>query len=203
MIPRIGGRRARITIPGLIASNVGRSPMIQARLRAGLGGSEVMNVHAGTLFRPERLMRKSTTRDLSVVAAQLIEAACRARGGDREGARECIAHAVTLLRGKPSLEPGITRGLSKGCDAATPMSYRSLSPREAGVLRMIAWGMSNKCIARSLGITPETVKTHVKAILSKLRARTRAQAVARVEASACFESLHAARRHRRSGGSAR
>jgi LuxR family transcriptional regulator, maltose regulon positive regulatory protein len=42
--------------------------------------------------------------------------------------------------------------------------------------------MSNKCIARSLGITPETVKTHVKSIFIKLKARTRAQAVARAEA---------------------
>ena len=47
---------------------------------------------------------------------------------------------------------------------------------------MIARGMSNKCIATSLGIAPETVKTHVKAIFSKLEARTRAQAVARAEA---------------------
>jgi LuxR family maltose regulon positive regulatory protein len=47
---------------------------------------------------------------------------------------------------------------------------------------MIARGMSNKCIARSLGIAPETVKTYAKRILSKLEARTRAQAVARAEA---------------------
>jgi len=57
-----------------------------------------------------------------------------------------------------------------------------LSRRQVGVLQMIARGMSNKCIARSLGIAPETVKTHAKGILSKLEARTRAQAVARAEA---------------------
>ncbi len=49
-------------------------------------------------------------------------------------------------------------------------TYRSLSRREAGVLQMIARGMSTKCIARSLGIVPETVKTHVKGILTKLEA---------------------------------
>jgi DNA-binding CsgD family transcriptional regulator len=64
-----------------------------------------------------------------------------------------------------------------------PTAYRSLSRRQVGVLQMIARGMSNKCIARSLGITPETVKTHVKSILSKLGARTRAHAVARAEAN--------------------
>ncbi len=61
-------------------------------------------------------------------------------------------------------------------------TYRSLSRREGAVLQMIARGMSNKCIARSLGITPETVKTHAKSIFSKLETRTRAQAVARAEA---------------------
>jgi len=123
-------------------------------------------------------MREAMTNDLSVIAAQLTEAACRARDGDREGTREYIAHAVGLLHGKPGFEPSVTRGLSHHA----PTTYRSLSRREVGVLQLIARGMSNKCIAKSLGITPETVKTHVKGILSKLKARTRAQAVAGAEA---------------------
>jgi hypothetical protein len=44
-------------------------------LRSIAANGEMMNVHAGALFRPERLIRKSTTCDLSVAAAQLIEAA--------------------------------------------------------------------------------------------------------------------------------
>lgn len=62
------------------------------------------------------------------------------------------------------------------------VGYRSLSQREAGILRMIALGMSNKRIAQSLGITPETVKSHAKSIFVKLASHTRAQAVARAEA---------------------
>ena len=61
-------------------------------------------------------------------------------------------------------------------------TYRSLSHRETGILQMIALGMSNKRIAQSLGITPETVKSHAKSIFVKLASRTRAQAVARAEA---------------------
>jgi ATP/maltotriose-dependent transcriptional regulator MalT len=60
--------------------------------------------------------------------------------------------------------------------------YRALSQREAGVLRMIARGMSNKHIAHALGITPETVKSHAKNIFVKLATCTRAQAVARADA---------------------
>jgi LuxR family maltose regulon positive regulatory protein len=61
-------------------------------------------------------------------------------------------------------------------------SFRPLSRRETGILQMIARGMSNKRIAQSLGITPETVKSHAKSIFVKLATRTRAQAVARAEA---------------------
>jgi LuxR family maltose regulon positive regulatory protein len=58
---------------------------------------------------------------------------------------------------------------------------RPLSRRETDILKMIAHGMSNKRIAYSLGITPETVKSHTKSIFIKLESRTRAQAVSRAE----------------------
>jgi ATP/maltotriose-dependent transcriptional regulator MalT len=62
------------------------------------------------------------------------------------------------------------------------LAYRPLSRRETGILQMIAHGHSNKHIAQSLGIAPETVKSHAKSIFVKLATRTRAQAVARAEA---------------------
>jgi LuxR family maltose regulon positive regulatory protein len=67
-------------------------------------------------------------------------------------------------------------------EESSPISYRPLSRRETGILQMIAHGMSNKRIAQSLGITPETVKSHAKSIFLKLATRTRAQAVSRAEA---------------------
>ena len=67
-------------------------------------------------------------------------------------------------------------------EESSSISYRPLSRRETGILQMIANGMSNKRIAQSLGIAPETVKSHAKSIFVKLATRTRAQAVARAEA---------------------
>jgi len=55
---------------------------------------------------------------------------------------------------------------------------KPLSPRQQGVLQLIALGLSNKQIARELGIAPETVKSHAKKILAKFHAKTRAAAVA-------------------------
>jgi DNA-binding NarL/FixJ family response regulator len=52
-----------------------------------------------------------------------------------------------------------------------------LSTREIEVLRLIAGGKANKAIADQLSITEETVKGHVKNILSKLCANDRTHAV--------------------------
>jgi len=52
----------------------------------------------------------------------------------------------------------------------------AITPRESQVLRNIALGLSNKEIARSLGISVETVKEHVQNILRKLPVGDRTQA---------------------------
>lgn len=48
---------------------------------------------------------ETLAQDLSVAAAQLIEAASRARGGDCEASKAHVEHAIALLRGIPSLGP--------------------------------------------------------------------------------------------------
>jgi DNA-binding NarL/FixJ family response regulator len=53
----------------------------------------------------------------------------------------------------------------------------NLTARETEVLRMIADGLANKEIAWKLGISEHTVKFHVSAVLGKLRAASRAEAV--------------------------
>ncbi|WP_144113408.1 LuxR C-terminal-related transcriptional regulator [Paraburkholderia sp. BCC1886] len=55
-----------------------------------------------------------------------------------------------------------------------------LSEREARVIRLLAQALPNKKIARTLGISPETVKWHLKNIYGKLGVATRDEAVARV-----------------------
>ncbi|MES2262582.1 MAG: LuxR C-terminal-related transcriptional regulator [Pseudomonadota bacterium] len=64
-------------------------------------------------------------------------------------------------------------------DAAPPAAgvRESLSPRECSILQLIAENQSNKEIARTLGITPETVKSHLKNIFAKLDVTKRHQAV--------------------------
>ena len=54
-----------------------------------------------------------------------------------------------------------------------------LTPRELDVLGAIGAGLSNKAIARELGISLHTVKFHIESLFRKLGARTRAEAVAK------------------------
>lgn len=62
-------------------------------------------------------------------------------------------------------------------DAAPPDGPQPLSPRELEILRMLAAGMANKAIAWKLGISEHTVKFHVAAILNRLNAASRTEAV--------------------------
>ncbi|MGO7977109.1 response regulator [Rhizobium johnstonii] len=76
-----------------------------------------------------------------------------------------------VFRGQKYIHPDAATGL------ATHIGDDSLSARELAVLKLIAAGGSNKLIAAQLSITEETVKGHVKNILSKLRANDRTHAV--------------------------
>ena len=55
----------------------------------------------------------------------------------------------------------------------------ALTPRELEVLQWMARGLTNRQIARRLEISEHTVKFHAGAVLGKLNARSRAEAVAR------------------------
>jgi AraC family transcriptional regulator len=56
---------------------------------------------AGVITTAHASIPEQSSRDLSVVTAQLIEAACRARDGDSHGTRAHIARALAALDGHP------------------------------------------------------------------------------------------------------
>ena len=76
-----------------------------------LSASLTATVHASMLER--------TSRDLLVVTAQLVEAACRARVGDSHGTRAHITRAVALLDGYSGPRPDPAQRF-RGMAVATP-----------------------------------------------------------------------------------
>ncbi len=67
-------------------------------------------------------------------------------------------------------------GISDALDADGNESFVPLSPREMEILEHVTYGLSNKEIAFQLGISHQTVKNHMTAILRKLRVDDRTQA---------------------------
>ncbi|MDI2132901.1 response regulator [Yinghuangia seranimata] len=98
---------------------------------------------------------------------------------------ERLFDAVRVVAsGEALLAPTVTRRLIGEFARMRPRqaargagALAALTPRETEVLRLIAAGLSNPEIARSLSVTEETVKTHVSRVLAKLGLRDRTQAV--------------------------
>jgi DNA-binding NarL/FixJ family response regulator len=90
----------------------------------------------------------------SVQRAELIEAIRRVHAGER-----CFPEAVQRR-------------------LADPGTHKRLSPREMQTLDLMRRGLSNRDIGVALGVTENTAKAHVKAILLKLGVADRAEAVA-------------------------
>jgi len=84
---------------------------------------------------------------------------------------ELIATIREVHAGHRRIPPEIACEIAEHCTAEV------LSLRETEVLRRVAGGSSNKIIANELGISEDTVKGHMKNLLSKLRANDRTHAV--------------------------
>ena len=92
---------------------------------------------------------------------------------------EQIEAALQAAAGGPATRPMAeprSRGFEELADRAAGVL---LTPRELDVLAAIGAGLSNKAIARQLGISLHTVKFHIESLFRKLGARTRAEAVAK------------------------
>jgi DNA-binding NarL/FixJ family response regulator len=96
--------------------------------------------------------------------------------------RQEIFHAIrTVSQGGSLLQPFVTSRLLEHIRSGeqAPDLIEALTDRERQVMELIAMGQSNKQIGRALAITERTVKFHVSAILRKLNASNRAEAVHR------------------------
>lgn len=97
---------------------------------------------------------------------------------------DLLANAIRAVRGGlVAVEPGLMEEIVRARHVVSPADtlYQAddLTPRENEVLQLMAQGLTNKAIAHALAISANTVKFHVNAILSKLGAQSRTEAVVR------------------------
>jgi DNA-binding CsgD family transcriptional regulator len=101
------------------------------------------------------------------------EAALRRALGEFErlGARPAALRTAARLRALGA------RDIPRGPRPATRANPAHLTPREAEVLAVLAAGGTNAEVAARLFLSPKTVEHHVSAVLAKLGARSRREAV--------------------------
>jgi DNA-binding NarL/FixJ family response regulator len=92
----------------------------------------------------------------------------------KEAPHETLLKAIEkLAAGEMYVDPSLASVLTQSRDGSDV-----LTAREREILQLLADGMSNADVAAQLFISQETVKSHVRHILTKLEADTRTQAVA-------------------------
>ena len=100
-------------------------------------------------------------------------------------ARELRSMLAAIERGEAAITPAIAgrilAELARGATnpVAAPNVPDQLTERELDVLRGVVGGFTNKEIAGGLGLSENTVKFHLRNILDKLHAQSRAEAAAR------------------------
>ncbi|GGA75875.1 DNA-binding response regulator [Pseudoclavibacter endophyticus] len=129
-------------------------------IRAGAAGFLLKTVEAGDLIEAVRRVAQGEGAIAPSVARRILAAVA----GSEVGPSSADGHRDGAPRG----------GL--GAEAAARVASAGLTERELELLGEIGRGASNGAIARRLGITVGTTKSHVSSILAKLGLESRTQA---------------------------
>jgi two-component system, NarL family, nitrate/nitrite response regulator NarL len=152
------------------------APELTARTLARLSGVPgAVRRHLGALAAGDVAQVLEHVYADRTVSPDLAEAVWRRTGGNPYRLTELIA--VEGSDGPEALAvPFPAPGPSDGAENPAPGGYQELTAREREVLGCLAEGMSNKQIARALGISVRTVTVHVSNLLRKTGAASRTEA---------------------------
>ena len=94
----------------------------------------------------------------------------------KDASADEVVHGIRVAAdGGSPLDPRAARSLLEAKSAPDPLA--ALSPREREVLALLREGMPNKLIARRLGISEKTVKSHLTSIFRQIGVTDRVQAI--------------------------
>jgi DNA-binding NarL/FixJ family response regulator len=139
--------------------------------------------HAGAEPGPDRAALAEAPSPVVALAEAEAAGADALRAGARglllrgASADAIAAAVVAAAQGLAVLDGALGPGWLRPPEATGP--GEGLTAREREVLALLAEGLANKAIAARLGISEHTAKFHVNAILAKLGAGSRAEAIVR------------------------
>jgi NarL family two-component system response regulator LiaR len=123
-----------------------------------------------------------TAHDDDRLLVEAVEAGASGFLGKDEAAQELLSAAKAAADGEVLIDPAtLTRLLAqvaREIQREATMLLDDLTEREREILQLLAEGMRNDDIAAKLYISPQTVQTHVRNILGKLRVHSKLEAVA-------------------------
>ncbi len=108
------------------------------------------------------------------------------RRPERQAATQAIGAGATAFVAKSSPPESLAQAVDAAADAEKfidPLAKRAngvagITKRQREILQAYADGLSTAIVAKRLGLSTETVRTHTKALLARLEARDRSHAVA-------------------------
>ncbi|TCD06672.1 response regulator transcription factor [Erythrobacteraceae bacterium CFH 75059] len=150
--------------------------LMDIRLGEGMDGLEATRQIA-ELDVPSRVLML-TLHDLPAYVREALAAGAAGYVLKDTGLDELRAAIRQVAEGRLAVPLGLVGAAMRAPPAAAAVRAPAdmLTPRELDVTGLIARGMTNKQIARSLGISPATVKAHVERIIAKLGAADRTEA---------------------------
>ncbi len=136
---------------------------------AGLGALERLHLRV-----PETKLLVYTGVGDQTLVAHALEAGAHGVIQKDASLVELVRAVRTVADGKAYIDAAIANLILEGSGVVEPR----LTRREIQVLQLLANGSSNEAVASTLHIAPDTVRTHLRKAMTKLRCSTRTQAVA-------------------------
>jgi DNA-binding NarL/FixJ family response regulator len=129
--------------------------------------------------RPQTQVVILTSDEDESVLGAAVNAGVTGYLSKHEAAPQVLQAVRSAARGEALIAPYMLARLLEGVERpAAPLPITPLTPRELNVLTELAAGQDNEAIARTLRMSPNTVRTHVQNILSELGVHSKLEAVA-------------------------
>ncbi len=166
-------------VPGLLREHEPDLLVLDLRMPLGDGLGVLRQIRAEGIETPVLILTMSDAQDDLAAALQAGVRGYLLKDMEPE---DVIAGIARAARGELVVAPALTLKLAQMLQGGgRPGSERqdllaSLTEREREILHHLARGESNKTIARALDISHDTVKLHVRHILTKLNLSSRVEA---------------------------
>ena len=128
--------------------------------------------------RPQTQVVILTSDEEEAVLQAAVEAGVTGYLSKHEAASQVLQAVRSAARGEALIAPYMLARLLEGIQRSPePQAVTPLTARELTVLTELVAGHNNDVIARALRLSPNTVRTHVQNILSKLKVHSKLEAV--------------------------